>query len=153
MFKKEFISGECGLIEETKGKFARTTNGILGTIINPNSEQLINGPEIMTSGNKIYCVDRDSIITIEDNLEHTLYYGDELIIAVEEDIKEDEKLDEELTEVVKYLGLWKVKEYNNEIKLAIKDDKGELENIDVEDIRGVRTREQLDSITYYIQIK
>ena len=59
--------GEYGLENETEGMYARTDNGIIGEILNSNSDEMINGPEILVNG-KIYCIERNSIKEVKDNL-------------------------------------------------------------------------------------
>lgn len=59
--------GEYGLENEAEGMYARTDNGIIGEILNSNSDEMINGPEILVNG-KIYCIERNSIKEVKDNL-------------------------------------------------------------------------------------
>ncbi len=67
--------GEYGLENSTEGMYARTTNGILGIIVNANSDELINGPEIEVN-ERIYCVERDSIKDIKENIIDLIEVGD-----------------------------------------------------------------------------
>lgn len=67
--------GEYGLENSTEGMYARTTNGILGIIVNANSDELINGPEIEVN-ERIYCVERDSIKDIKENIKDLIEVGD-----------------------------------------------------------------------------
>ena len=67
--------GEYGLENSTEGMYARTTNGILGIIVNANSDELINGPEIEVN-ERIYCVERDSIKDIKENIRDLIEVGD-----------------------------------------------------------------------------
>lgn len=62
----EIKVGEYGLENSAEGMYARTTNGILGIIINANSDELINGPEIRVN-ERIYCIERDSIKDIKES--------------------------------------------------------------------------------------
>ena len=50
---KEYKVGKYGLENETEGMYARTNNGIIGTILNSNSDEMINGPEILVNGKYI----------------------------------------------------------------------------------------------------
>lgn len=63
----EIKVGEYGLENETEGMYARTDNGIIGKILNSNSDEMINGPEILVN-EKIYCIERNSIKDIKENL-------------------------------------------------------------------------------------
>ena len=63
----EIKVGEYGLKNETEGMYARTDNGIIGKILNSNSDEMINGPEILVN-EKIYCIERNSIKDIKENL-------------------------------------------------------------------------------------
>lgn len=67
--------GEYGLENSTEGMYARTTNGILGIIVNANLDELINGPEIEVN-ERIYCVERDSIKDIKENIIDLIEVGD-----------------------------------------------------------------------------
>lgn len=67
--------GEYGLENETEGMYARTDNGIIGEILNSNSDEMINGPEILVNG-KIYCIERNSIKEVKDNLIDLIEVGD-----------------------------------------------------------------------------
>lgn len=71
----EIKVGEYGLENSTEGMYARTTNGILGIIVNANSDELINGPEIKVN-ERIYCVERDSIKDIKENIKDLIEVGD-----------------------------------------------------------------------------
>ena len=72
---EEIKVGEYGLEERTEGMYARTTSGIIGMIINCNSDEMINGPEIQ-SNDKIFCVERDSIKKVEDRIVDLIEEGD-----------------------------------------------------------------------------
>lgn len=72
---EKFKVGEYGLENETEGMYARTDNGIIGKIINSNSDEIINGPELLVN-NKIYCVERDSIREIKESVIDLLEVGD-----------------------------------------------------------------------------
>lgn len=72
---EKYKVGEYGLENETKGMYARTNNGIIGRIINSNSEEMINGPELLVN-NKIYCVERNSIKDIQESIIDLLEVGD-----------------------------------------------------------------------------
>lgn len=63
----EIRVGEYGLKNETEGMYARADNGIIGKILNSNSDEMINGPEILVN-EKIYCIERNSIKDIKENL-------------------------------------------------------------------------------------
>lgn len=63
----EIKVGEYGLKNETEGMYARSDNGIIGKILNSNSDEMINGPEILVN-EKIYCIERNSIKDIKENL-------------------------------------------------------------------------------------
>ena len=67
--------GEYGLENSTEWIYARTTNGIFGIIVNANSDELINGPEIEVN-ERIYCVERDSIKDIKENIIDLIEVGD-----------------------------------------------------------------------------
>ena len=64
---EEYKVGEYGLENDTEGMYARTDNGIIGKILNSNSDEMINGPELLVN-NKIYCIERDSIKDIKENI-------------------------------------------------------------------------------------
>ena len=64
---EEYKVGEYGLENETEGMYARTDNGIIGKVINSNSDEMINGPELLVN-NKIYCIERDSIKDIKESI-------------------------------------------------------------------------------------
>ena len=72
---EEYKVGEYGLENETEGMYARTNNGIIGKIINSNSDEMINGPELLVN-NKIYCVERNSIKDIQKSIIDLLEVGD-----------------------------------------------------------------------------
>ena len=72
---EEYKVGEYGLENETEGMYARTDNGIIGKILNSNSDEMINGPEILVN-EKIYCIERDSIKDIKENIIDLLEEGD-----------------------------------------------------------------------------
>ena len=72
---EEYKVGEYGLENETEGMYARTNNGIIGKIINSNSDEMINGPELLVN-NKIYCVERNSIKDIQKSIIDLLEEGD-----------------------------------------------------------------------------
>lgn len=72
---EEYKVGEYGLENETEGMYARTNNGIIGKIINSNSDEMINGPELLVN-NKIYCVERNSIKDIQKNIIDLIEVGD-----------------------------------------------------------------------------
>ena len=64
-----------GLESKTVGMLARTTNGIIGIIINANEDEMMNGPELKVN-EKIYCVERDSIKEIKENIIDLIEVGD-----------------------------------------------------------------------------
>ena len=66
---------EYGLENETEGMYARTDNGIIGKILNSNSDEMINGPELLVN-NKIYCIERNSIKEIKENIIDLIEVGD-----------------------------------------------------------------------------
>ena len=72
---EKYKVGEYGLENETKGMYARTNNGIIGRIINSNSDEMINGPELLVI-NKIYCIERNSIKDIQKNIIDLIEVGD-----------------------------------------------------------------------------
>ena len=72
---EEYKVGEYGLENETEGMYARTNNGIIGKIINSNSDEMINGPELLVN-NKIYCVERNSIKDIQKSIIDLIEVGD-----------------------------------------------------------------------------
>lgn len=72
---EEYKVGEYGLENETEGMYARTNNGIIGKIINSNSDEMINGPELLVI-NKIYCIERNSIKDIQKNIIDLIEVGD-----------------------------------------------------------------------------
>ncbi len=76
---EEIKVGEYGLEESTEGMYIRTSNGIIGKIINANSDEMLNGPEIL-SKNKgkeiVYVIERDSIVDIRDGVISLLRIGD-----------------------------------------------------------------------------
>ena len=82
---EEYKVGEYGLENETEGMYARTDNGIIGKILNSNSDEMINGPEILVN-EKIYCIERDSIKDIKEDIIDLIEVGDivELIGEKEE---------------------------------------------------------------------
>lgn len=55
--------------------YARTDNGIIGKILNSNSDEMINGPEILVN-EKIYCIERNSIKEIKKKIIDLLEEGD-----------------------------------------------------------------------------
>ena len=67
--------GKYGLENETEGMYARTNNGIIGKVINSNSDEMINGPEILVN-EKIYCIERDSIKDIKESILDLIEVGD-----------------------------------------------------------------------------
>ena len=67
--------GKYGLENETEGMYARTNNGIIGKVINSNSDEMINGPEILVN-KKIYCIERDSIKDIKESILDLIEVGD-----------------------------------------------------------------------------
>lgn len=71
----EIKVGEYGLENSTEGMYARTTNGIIGIIVNANSDELINGPEIRVN-ERIYCIERDSIKNTKENIIDLIEEGD-----------------------------------------------------------------------------
>ena len=72
---EKYKVGEYGLENETKGMYARTDNGIIGKILNSNSDEMINGPELLVN-NKIYCVERNSIKDIQESIIDLIEVGD-----------------------------------------------------------------------------
>lgn len=72
---EKYKVGEYGLEESTYGMYARCNDGIIGYIINANSDEMINGPEIKTK-DCIYCVERDGIVDIQDRRLDLLKLGD-----------------------------------------------------------------------------
>lgn len=72
---EEYKVGEYGLENETEGMYARTDNGIIGKILNSNSDEMINGPEILVN-EKIYCIERDSIKDIKEDIIDLIEVGD-----------------------------------------------------------------------------
>lgn len=72
---EKYKAGEYGLENETEGMYARTNNGIIGKVINSNSDEMINGPELLVN-NKIYCIERDSIKDIKENIIDLIEVGD-----------------------------------------------------------------------------
>lgn len=72
---EKYKAGEYGLENETEGMYARTNNGIIGEVINSNSDEMINGPELLVN-NKIYCIERDSIKDIKENIIDLIEVGD-----------------------------------------------------------------------------
>lgn len=82
----EIEVGEYGLKNETEGMYARTNNGIIGKILNSNSDEMINGPELLVN-NKIYCVERNSIKDIQENIIDLIEVGD--IVHTRDVLNED----------------------------------------------------------------
>ena len=84
--------GECGLKEETVNMFARTSNGVIGKIKNANADNLLLGPEILVE-DALMCIDRDSIIDIQERFSELLKVGDivsgvlnhEVVVQVDEE--------------------------------------------------------------------
>ena len=72
---EKYKVGEYGLENETEGMYARTDNGIIGKILNSNSDEMINGPELLVN-NKIYCIERNSIKEIKENIIDLIEVGD-----------------------------------------------------------------------------
>lgn len=72
---EEIKVGKYGLESKTEGMLARTTNGIIGIIINANEDEMMNGPELKVN-EKIYCVERDSIKEIKENIIDLIECGD-----------------------------------------------------------------------------
>ena len=72
---EEYKVGEYGLENETEGMYARTDNGTIGKILNSNSDEMINGPELLVN-NKIYCIERDSIKDIKEDIIDLIEVGD-----------------------------------------------------------------------------
>lgn len=72
---KKYKVGEYGLENETEGMYARTDNGIIGKILNSNSDEMINGPELLVN-NKIYCIESNSIKEIKENIIDLIEVGD-----------------------------------------------------------------------------
>lgn len=72
---EEYKVGEYGLENKTEGMYARTDNGIIGKILNSNSDEMINGPEILVN-EKIYCIERDSIKDIKEDIIDLIEVGD-----------------------------------------------------------------------------
>ena len=90
---KEYKVGKYGLENETEGMYARTNNGIIGTILNSNSDEMINGPEILVNG-RIYCIERDSIKDIKEDIIDLIEVGDIIEIKKEKyEVIYDESLD------------------------------------------------------------
>lgn len=72
---EEIKVGKYGLESKTEGMLARTTNGIIGIIINANEDEMMNGPELKVN-EKIYCIERDSIKEIKENIINLIEVGD-----------------------------------------------------------------------------
>lgn len=72
---EEIKVGKYGLESKTEGMLARTTNGIIGIIINANEDEMMNGPELKVN-EKIYCIERDSIKKIKENIINLIEVGD-----------------------------------------------------------------------------
>lgn len=122
---EEYKVGEYGLENETEGMYARTNNGIIGKIINSNSDEMINGPELLVN-NKIYCVERNSIKDIQKSIIDLLEVGD--YVNGKEVYIQDGKLAVELAEHIPPYEL--------------------LENIDIETIL---TKEQYQANCYTVE--
>lgn len=90
---EEIKVGKYGLESKTEGMLARTTNGIIGIIINANEDEMMNGPELKVN-EKIYCVERDSIKEIKENIIDLIECGDYVngykVISVDYDVIDDE---------------------------------------------------------------
>lgn len=78
---EKFKVGGYGLESSTEGMFARTSSGILGKIINANEDEMINGPELK-SNNRIYCVERDSIKLIKENIKDLIEAEDIVVYKI-----------------------------------------------------------------------
>lgn len=72
---KKYKVREYGLENETEGMYVRTDNGIIGKILNSNSDEMINGPELLVN-NKIYCIESNSIKEIKENIIDLIEVGD-----------------------------------------------------------------------------
>lgn len=90
---EEYKVGKYGLENKTEGMYARTDNGIIGKILNSNSDEMINGPELLVN-NKIYCIERNSIKEIRENIIDLIEVGDIIEINGEKyEVIYDESLD------------------------------------------------------------
>lgn len=67
--------GECGLEKCTEGMYARTKSGVIGRVINSNSDDLLIGVELI-SNDKKHIVERDAITKIKGDPKELIEEGD-----------------------------------------------------------------------------
>ena len=124
---KEYKVGKYGLENETEGMYARTNNGIIGTILNSNSDEMINGPEILVNG-RIYCIERDSIKDIKEDIIDLIEVGD--IVKLDDEFIEYRLIDVFDESIIEGL--------KQDIKTGIK-------------INSILTKEQYESNCYTVE--
>lgn len=137
---EEIKVGKYGLESKTVGMLARTTNGIIGIIINANEDEMMNGPELKVN-EKIYCTERDSIKEIKENIIDLIEVGD--YVNGEEVI--DFYLDYYGENNSKHIRYGVITKYSNRY--------GNTLYIKQEQIKAILTHEQYNANCYKIEQK
>lgn len=141
---EEYKVGEYGLENETEGMYARTDNGIIGNILNSNSDEMINGPEILVN-EKIYCIERDSIKDIKEDIIDLIEVGDFVngykVLEIEDSIYKNSKR----------ILIYKNDKEKYERWIYIQEYDGKIHTQD--DIEEILTKEQYQANRYTVERK